>query len=199
MKLQDYRLILIAVGLIGTILIASPELANVISVPGGEQFSEFYLLGPNKMAENYPYNLVIGQNYTVYVETTNHLGSSTNYILYLKLKNQTDVFPDSNTVTPSSLPPLYEKRYSVEDGKSFESPITFSIESATFSQDKSIIKNLVIDNYVFEVDKPSGWNTNSSTFSYQILFELWIYNAQTQSIEFNNRYLNLQLNLTAAM
>ena len=54
MKLGDYKLIFVAVGLIGVLLIASPAIAGAIRLPGGEQFSELYLLGPDQMAENYP-------------------------------------------------------------------------------------------------------------------------------------------------
>ena len=42
MKLGDYKLIFVAVGLIGFLLIASPAIAGVIRPPGGEQFSELY-------------------------------------------------------------------------------------------------------------------------------------------------------------
>ena len=57
MKLGDYKLIFVVVGLIGVLLIASPAIAGAIRLPGGEQFSELYLLGPNQMAENYPSNI----------------------------------------------------------------------------------------------------------------------------------------------
>ena len=81
MKLDDYKLIFVAVGLIGVLLIASPAIAGAIRLPGGEQFSELYLLGPNQMAENYPYNIAVGQNYSVYVNVGNHLGSSAYYVI----------------------------------------------------------------------------------------------------------------------
>ena len=55
-------------GLIGVLLIATPALSGAIpSLPGGAQFSELYLLGPDHMAENYPFNIAVGQNYSVYV------------------------------------------------------------------------------------------------------------------------------------
>jgi uncharacterized membrane protein len=73
MKLGDYKLIFVAVGLIGVLLIASPAIAGAIRLPGGEQFSELYLLGPNQMAQNYPYNIAVGQNYSVYVNVANQL------------------------------------------------------------------------------------------------------------------------------
>ncbi len=54
MKLEGYRLVFVVVGLIGVLLIASPEIAGAIPrLPAESQFSELYLLGPNQMAANY--------------------------------------------------------------------------------------------------------------------------------------------------
>ena len=87
MKLEDYKLVFVVVGLIGVLLIATPALDGTIHLPGGEQFSELYLLGPNQMAENYPSNIAVDQNYSVYVGVGNQLGSSAYYVLYVKLGN----------------------------------------------------------------------------------------------------------------
>ena len=196
MKLGDYKLIFVAVGLIGILLIASPVLADLIHAPAGEQFSELYLLGPGHMAQNYPFNIAVGQNYSVYVGITNHLGSSAYYVLYMKLNNQTDLLPNATTGTPSSVVPLFESRFAIQDGQSWERSVNFSVTNATFSQNQSIVNTLTINNAVFEVNKPAAWDTNSTEFNYQLLFELWIYNKQTGFVEFNNRFVNLQLNLT---
>ena len=51
----------------------------------GEQFSELYLLGPNQMAENYPSNIAVGQNYSSLRGCRKSLGSSAYYVLYVKL------------------------------------------------------------------------------------------------------------------
>ena len=110
MKLGNYRLIFIAVGLIGVLLIASPAIAGAIHAPGGAAFSELDLLGPEQMAQNYPSNIAVGQNYSVYVNVGNHLGSSGYYVLYVKLANETDQLPNSTIATPSPLQPLYEYR-----------------------------------------------------------------------------------------
>ena len=52
MKLGDYKLIFIAVAIIGILLIASPAIAGAIQPPAGEAFSELYLLGPNQTQTN---------------------------------------------------------------------------------------------------------------------------------------------------
>ena len=196
MKLEGYKLVFVAVGLIGVLLIASPALGGVIRLPGGEQFSELYLLGPDHMAENYPFNIAVGQNYSVYVDVGNHLGSSAYYVLYVKFGNQTDQMPNATLETPSILQPLYEYRFSIQDSMNWESLLNFSVSNAAIQGNNSQINTLQINDVAFNADKHAMWNSNSATFTYQLFFELWIYNVQTGSVEFNNRFVNLQLNLT---
>jgi uncharacterized membrane protein len=196
MKLGDYKLIFVAVGLIGVLLIASPAIAGAIRLPGGEQFSELYLLGPNQMAQNYPYNIAVGQNYSVYVNVANQLGSSAYYVLYVKFGNATDQLPNNTLGTPSPLQPLYEYRFSIPDGMNWQSLLDFSVSNATIQGNNSQINTLQVNDVTFSVDKPALWNSNSTTFTYRLFFELWLYNTQTESSDFNNRFVTLQLNLT---
>jgi hypothetical protein len=195
-KLEDYKKIFWSIGLIGVLLIASPAIAGVIPVPGEEKFSELYLLGPNQMAENYPYNIAVGQNYSVYVNVGNHLGSSAYYVIFAKLGNLTDKLPNSTSTTPSPLAPLYEYRFSIKDGQNWASLLTFSVPKATIQPANSQINTLKINDLTLNIEKPAIWNSNSTTFTYRLFFELWLYNTQTGSIEFNNRFVSLQLNLT---
>jgi uncharacterized membrane protein len=196
MKLGDYKLVFVAVGLIGVLLIASPAIAGAIRLPEGEQFSELYLLGPSKMAENYPSNIAVGENYSVYVNVGNHLGSSAYYIIYVKLGNQTDQLPNATLGTPSPLAPLYEYRFSVQDIQNWSSLLSFSVSKASIQGNNSQINTLTINDQTFNVEKSATWNSNSTKFTYQLFFELWTYNEQNGTIEFNDRYVSLQLNLT---
>ena len=200
MKLEGYKLVFVVVGLIGVLLIATPALAGAIpGLPGGEQFSELYLLGPNQMAENYPFDIAVGQNYSVYVGVGNQLGSSAYYVLYVKFSNQTDQMPNATLGTPSSLQPLYEYRFSIQDSVNWESFLTFSVSSASISGNNSQINTLQLNGVAFNVDKPAMWDSNSTTFKYQLLFELWLYNSSSGAISFNDRFVDLQLNLTRTM
>ncbi len=197
MKLEDYKLIFAAVGLIGVLLIASPAIAGVIPSPGREVFSELYLLGPEQMASNYPSNIAIGQNYSVYVNIGNHLGSSAYYIFYVKLANVTDELPNKTPGTPSPLQPLYEYRISIKDNAVWQWLLSFEVTDATISKTTSQINTLQINDKVLNVEKSAVWNSNSSKFSYNLFVELWLFNEQTGSVEFNNRYVSLQLNLNS--
>jgi uncharacterized membrane protein len=196
MKLEDYKLIFIAVSLIGVLLIATPAISGAIRPPAKEQFSELYLLGPNQMAENYPSNILVGENYAVYVNIGNHLGSQAYYVLYVKLANSTNQLPNTTLGTPSPLTPLYEYRFSIPDSTNWQSPVQFSTSKAAIQGNNSQINIIKINDLTFNVEKSAARNSNNTKFTYQLFFELWAYSEQTGSLEFNDRYVNLQLNLT---
>jgi uncharacterized membrane protein len=196
MKLAEYKLIFVAIGVIGIILIVTPALADAIRLPGGEQFSELYLLGAGQMAQNYPSNIVVGQNYSIYVGVSNHLGSSASYVLYVKFQNGTDPLPNTTTNTPDPAPPLYEYRFSLPDSNSWEEPLTFSVSDATVSNNQSVVETLMINSLNLNVNVPVAWDSNSTGFNYKLVFELWLYNSTANSIQFNNRFVDLKLNLT---
>lgn len=199
MKLNDYKFVFAAVGLIGVLLIASPAIGIFLPFPSGEQFSELYVLGPERMMENYPFNIISDKNYSVYVGVGNHMGSSSYYTLYVKFRNQTDLLPNATSGTPSPLQPLYEYKFVLQDGKSWESPLTFSVSNASISASQSIIRQLTINGFTFEVNKQSVWDSNSTTFYYQLVFELWLHDAPSNIVQFHNRYVNLRLNLTESL
>jgi hypothetical protein len=90
-----------------TLLVASPALQRVLVYPRTEFFTEISLLGPEHKAENYPYNIMRNQNYTVYLDVANRLGSCSYYQVQLKFRNMTQSEPDSFNRTSSTLPSLY--------------------------------------------------------------------------------------------
>ena len=196
MKLEEYKLVFIAVGLIGVLIFASPVLATFAGFPPGEQFSELYILGPERMAENYPFNVVAGQDYKVYVGVGNHMGSSVYYVVYVKLKNQAEPFPNATVGSPSPIPALYEYKFSIADDMVWESPLVFSVVGASFSANELVMKGITLNDVAFNVDKTAAWDMNATGFYYQLFFELWAYHPDSNSVQFDNRFTSLQLNLT---
>lgn len=193
-KLENCKIIFAAVGLIGVVLFASPTLGLVLRLPAGERFSELYVLGPEHMAQNYPFNVKSGSNYLVYLGVTNHMGASAYYVCYVKFRNQTEPLPNATTGTASPLPPLYEYRIAIEDGKSWEGPVAFSL-----SGNQTLVDSLVINGVAFSVNEHADWDNADQGYYYQLFFELWIYNAEADSIQFHNRYVTRWLNMTATV
>ena len=65
-------------------------LAYVVAVPRqGEQFTEFYVLGPGGKATDYPHNLTLNQSASVILGITNHEYRTVNYTVQVWLVNET--------------------------------------------------------------------------------------------------------------
>lgn len=196
MKIEDYKTIFAAVSMAGILILASPTLCLVVRLPEGEKFSELWILGPNHMAEGYPFNIESGKSYLIYVGIGNHMGSSACYTLYVKLRNQTEPLPNSTAGTPSPLPPLYEYTAVVRDGDVWEKPLTFSFPEVSRFENMCLVKSLVINNVAFRVDKQALWDANGTGFYYQIFIELWMFDAGSNSFKYHNRFTGLWLNIT---
>jgi hypothetical protein len=200
LRLDDYKLIFISVGLIGILVLASPTLGLVLRLPGGERFSELWILGSGGMAEGYPTNVYgNGSSYMVNVGVGNHMGSSIYYVVYVKFRNETDAFPNDTSGEPSPLLPLYEYDVFIEDGENWTAPLAFSVSNVSFSGNSSLVGTLTINGVPFNVSKPVSWNMENSGFYYELLVELWIYNSGSDAIQFHDRFVGFYLNMTRSV
>jgi hypothetical protein len=197
LKFQDYHNILLGVSLISVLLAASPALSNVISFqPSSEKFSELWLLGTNHMAEDYPFNLTVGENYSVCLGLGNHMGVSMYYAVCVKLRNQTESLPNATLSTPSLLPTLCEFRAVVPDNGTWEKSVVFSVLEVSRFQNLNSVKQLVINDYSVGVNSSALWDSEKLGFYYELFFELWFYNVTAQSFQFHNRFVGIWLNMT---
>ena len=81
---------ILTIVLILSILAAISAVIYVIVTPKeGEKFTEFYILGPGGMADDYPTNLGVGVNGTVTLGVVNHEYAPTNYTIEVILHNET--------------------------------------------------------------------------------------------------------------
>jgi uncharacterized membrane protein len=88
MNFEDFKLFY-AISCLGLgLIILSPTLALVIRLPSGESFSELWILGSGHLAEDYPFNVLEGQAYKVYLGIGNHMGDLEYYSVYVKLRNR---------------------------------------------------------------------------------------------------------------
>ena len=65
----------------------------------GERFTEFYILGSNHLASDYPTNLSVGENATVILGVINHEDAFRYYSVEVWLSNQTTSY---NTTTQTN-------------------------------------------------------------------------------------------------
>jgi len=198
MNLEEYRTVLTVGGLILILAASAPALSLVVPFSGGgERFSELWLLGPGHMAEDYPFNVTADESYLVYVGVGNHMGSSAYYSVHVKFRNQSEPLPNATAGTPSPLPPLYEYRVFLQDGKSWEAPLTFSFSEVSSFENRSLVESLVINDDVLSVDKLALWDGENNGYYYQLFIELWIYEAEFNGFEYHNRFVGIWLNMTS--
>jgi hypothetical protein len=75
--------------IISLILAISATIYIIVTPKQGEKFTEFYILGPDGKASNYPTNLTTGQNGSVIIGVVNHEYATTDYLLVVKVNNST--------------------------------------------------------------------------------------------------------------
>jgi uncharacterized membrane protein len=125
----------LAVAILFTILTA----VYVVTVPlQGEQFTEFFILGENRTAANYPEWITPGLNYPLFVGVGNHEnGDSTYTIETWMLQTETD-----NSTTRSRIlimDPDNRVQFSLADNQTTLIPYNLSVPNITV-QNKSVPK-----------------------------------------------------------
>lgn len=200
MILDEYRIVFLVVGGILMLLVVSPVLSMFLSIPRTEFFSEFWLLGSNQRAEEYPFNVTVGGEYKVFSGIGNRLGHAAYYKVLVKFRNQTQSGPDSFNRTASTLPALYDIRAFVADEDIWEIPLVFSLnyDYDEFTSQIQVFDMTLNDAVLSIKDVHIGWDPVNSGFYGNLFFELWIYNATLSDFQYHQRFVGLWLNMTTS-
>ena len=198
MNLQEYKVLFIIAISVSALLVASPALQRLLGYPQTEFFTEMWLLGPEHMAENYPFNITLNENYNVFLGASNHLEHCAYYAVQVKFRNQNQSAPDPFTRTPSSLPPLYSINFIVADKEAWELPMTFSFDYSYDEVNSQVIFNQMIFNgAALNLNGYSAtWDAEKSRFFGNLIFELWVYNDAVGGFTYHERYNDLKFNMT---
>lgn len=198
MNLSDLKIIyfLSCIGL--GLIILSPTLISIVQLGKGEMFSELWILGQDHELANYPSNVTPGENYQIYLGVGNNMGSLKHYKIYVKFRNQTEALPNLTTGIPSSLEPLCEFQTFIKNDETWEGSLTFSFSDVSFSENRSSVKNIVLNNHVLKVNKRAQWDIKNRGYYYQVFFELWLYDSNSNDFVFSNRFAALWLRIATA-
>jgi len=178
------------------LVILSPALMAAVPFPEGEKFSELWILESNRMAEGYPFNVAAGGRHSILLGVGNQMGGLEHYLVYVKLRNQTEPFPNSTAGLPSALEPIFEYRVFLRNNETWEREVSFSFEEVSFEGDVCRISAVSVDWRFVNVDKVAVWDAERSGFFYQLFFELWIYDAEVSGFAFHSRSVGLWLNMS---
>jgi uncharacterized membrane protein len=199
MNLREYRVLFIAVTGILVLLVASPALSRLLVYPRTEFFTEMWLLGPNHTAEDYPFNITSGQNYSVFLGIGNHLGYCAYYVVEVKFRNETQSAPNSFSGTSSSLPSLFNITAFVADEGTWELPLTFSFDYYNETLTRLKFYNMTLNGVTLDMSNYTiVWDSKKKGFFGNLFFELWLYNMTSQSFQYHDRFVGIWLNVTAS-
>jgi hypothetical protein len=197
-SLKDYKIMFLLVGLVGTLVISSPMLLLLVPSQTSEQFSELYILGPNRIAEDYPFNIEAGKTYTIHLGVANHIGAPSHYQLKVKLRNRSESLPNSIMNTPSSLPAIFTYRIFLGDDEVWEKPLTFSMQNISFQGSHCLVTTLSLDGLAQTIEKQIASDQESPDYLVELFFELWLLDAASKTFSFHNRWVGIWLNITCS-
>lgn len=196
MSVDDVKSVYVVSCFVLCLIIVSPTVAMFVSFPGGDPFSELWLLGENHMIQDYPFNVDMNATYNVYVGVSNHMGSSAYYLVYVKFRNQIEALPNATSGTPSLVPPLFDYRFFLAESETWEALLTFSFVDVFSVGNYCRVESIEINDRVFVVEEGAMWDVEYNGFYYQLFFELWLYNMTSQQFGYHDRFVGIWLNMT---
>jgi uncharacterized membrane protein len=197
MALKQYRALLLVVCVVAALFVASPLLQKFTVAPQTDSFTELWLLGPLRNA-TYPSNVTEGESYHFSIDVSNHLGSGANYVLEVKFASQTKDAPDSFKHTASSLPSIKSMTVPVADGETVELPVdvSFHYSPKAGNSDQLDMQSISLNDEDINLYSTLDWNPDRSGFYGGLIFELWIHNDTTNTLQYHQRYVSLWLKMT---
>ena len=197
MKIEDYRFAFVSCITILLIIGFIPIIAfNVSFIQAKHSFSELWILGSEKTISNYPYQISENQTVSFWAGVRNRMGYPVYYVMFLKIRNQTQSLPDVIKSTPSPVPPLLEFIFFLENDDTWENRLNFTI-TRSVEEDKTFsIRAIRINNLTLETDLTFVWDSQNNGFFSQIILELWLYNLESREVQFHDRYVTIWLNMT---
>ena len=199
MRVEEYGVFFVVVVGILALVVASPALSRLLVYPRTEFFTEFWILGPDRMAEDYPFNISSDEEYKVFLGVGNRLGYCCYYLVEVKFRNESMSTPDSFNRSPSSLRSLFNVSAFVADETVWEIPLTFSFGyGVNESSLKVRFDSLVLNDVELDLsDYMVAWNSTKNGFFGFLFFELWIYDETVDGFTYHERFLRLMLNMTS--
>ena len=198
MVLQQYKTLLLVVTVVLALFVASPAIQQLVAVPQTTYLTELSLFGSYHNA-TYPYNITVGQNYPLYLNVDNHLGSCAYYLIEVKFRNQTQSAPDSFNRTRSNMASLGNISFIVANNEALQLPIdiSFKYKLDGNNKDQLDMQNIIVNGFSLSVSPTTiAWDPQRFGYYGNLFFELWIFNDTTNAFQYNQRYVSLWLNMT---
>jgi len=105
-----------------------------------DPYTEFYLLGENGIAEDYVYDLNVGQPNSVILGVTNHEKRLVAYTVEVALANEV-INPTTNVTSVKSVKQIDSFTVNVPEGATYEQPYTFTVNQQGYNKLEFLLFN----------------------------------------------------------
>jgi uncharacterized membrane protein len=181
--------------LIGSSLLAWPVIQTYIPHIEDEKYTELFILGSTHEADNYPHKVLPGEIYGIYAAVVNHRDASSYYQLHVKIRSTND--PPSNPLQSESSNLKTITSYSIilSDEEQWEKAISFAFPEFNQTNESVHIQEIVIGDKAFNVDKTFPFDPETGS-KLGLFFELWILDEATSSFQYDNRFVEIWLDIS---
>ena len=168
-----------------TLLIIFEMMVYVATTPRPqEQFFQLYVLGANRIAEDYYPNgdpdIRMGETVRWYVGVTNSMRKLQLAEVRVKLGNQTIMPPNDNQTQPSPAPLITEFRRFIQNNETWEIPFAWRILNATAVEGSTRILELRINDETYRLLGSSA----RDGYSFRFIFELWTWQVESSGFQY---------------
>ena len=185
MNLHDLKIALLLTGIFLSVTVSAPVLGKFIVI-NKESFIAMAILSGNRTTEGYypndnP-NIPLGELVNWHIYLDNHVSMSRYLSVKVRIGDAQTMSPNTTAGTPSPALEMYEFRTMMSAEETRITPFQWSINEATNESNQLRITEISIDGHVF--------NTNiilSNQNNLRMIFELWIYDEESNSFIFNNK------------
>jgi uncharacterized membrane protein len=129
------------VALVLAVLVAILSTVYVIAVPKqGERFTEFFILGEEQKAADYPDRIIIGQQYPLYIGVGNHEYRNVTYTI-----ETWGLFTEFDNVTNTSrilaMDPLWQRSFPLAENETANFPYNLSVGKSGYNRVEFLLFN----------------------------------------------------------
>lgn len=198
MAVQRYKTLLLVVTAVLALFVASPAIQKLVVEPQTNPLTELSIFGAYHNA-TYPYTVQNGQNYTLYLNVANHLGSLAYYQIEVKFRNATQSAPDSFNDTNSDLPSLVDLPFCVSNNQTLQLPIDISLQYQLDANNPNQLdmQSITVNDFSLSTSSTTlAWDPQNLGYYGNLFFELWIFNDTSNAFQYNQRFVSLWLNMT---
>ena len=184
------------IALVGTLIIASPVIQTLLPSLPQEEYTELFLLGSNHEADNYPFKISQNERYGIYVDIVNHREELSYYKLLVKIRGIEESAPDAIEGMPSSVSAFIEYNVLLTQESTWEKAISFSFPQIQQNDELLYLPEVRFNEEIIKINKTITWTPEKGYYS-GLLFELYLYNEDSNSFQFDNRFNEIWLNMSA--